>query len=103
MFVTESHAARGAQPPGWAISIQAGEALWRGRLRVGLSLEDIAGRIGADPDVVAALENSDFDRLSSRDQSIAIARAYAEIVGLPRKWVVLALANELVPRDEWRR
>ncbi|WP_084250983.1 helix-turn-helix domain-containing protein [Sphingomonas pruni] len=100
MFVTESHAARGAQPPGWAISIQAGEALWRGRLRVGLSLDDIAARIGADPDMVGALENSDFDRLPSRDLSIAMARAYAEIVGLSRKWVALALAKELVRRDE---
>lgn len=101
--MTESHAARGAQPPGWAISIQAGEALWRGRLRAGLSLDDIAARIGAVPDMVGALENSDFDRLPSRDRSIAMARAYAKIVGLPRGWVVLALARELVPRDQWRR
>lgn len=100
MLVTEPHKARGAQQPGWAISIQVGEALWRGRLRAGLSLEDVARRIGADPDVVGALENSDFDRLPSRDLSIALARAYAEIVGLSKKWVALALAKELVRRDE---
>jgi len=90
------------RPPtaGWAISIQVGEALWRGRLRAGLSLEDIARRIGADPDVVGALENSDFDRLPSRDLSIAMAGAYAQSVGLSKKWVALALAKELVRRDE---
>lgn len=100
MLVTDPHTARGAQQPGWAISIQVGEALWRGRLRAGLSLEDIARRIGADPDVVGALENSDFDRLPSRDLSIAMARAYAQSVGLSKKWVALALAKELVRRDE---
>lgn len=100
MLVTDPHTAQVGQQPGWAISIQVGEALWRGRLRAGLSLEDIARRIGADAGVVGALENSDFDRLPSRDLSIAMARAYAEIVGLSKKWVGQALASGLVRLDE---
>jgi len=100
MLVTEPDRASGAQKPEWTISIQVGEALWRGRLRAGLSLDDIARRIGSDPDVVDALESSDFDRLPSRDLSIALARAYAEIVGLSRKWAAQALAEGLVRPDE---
>jgi cytoskeletal protein RodZ len=96
MLVTERDAARGAQQPGWAISIQVGEALWRGRLRAGLSLDDVAKRIGVDLKTVGALESSDFARLPSRDRSIAMARAYAQIVGLSKKWVTLALDKELI-------
>ena len=94
MLVTESDAARGPQQPGWAISIQVGEALWRGRLRAGLSLDDVARRIGADRETVDALESSDFARLPSRDTSIALARAYAQLVGLSKKWITSALDNE---------
>lgn len=96
MLVTESDAARGAQRPAWAVSIQVGEALWRGRLRVGLSLDGVARQIGADPETVDALERSDFTRLPSRDTSIAVARDYAQLVGLSKKWVALALDKELL-------
>lgn len=100
MRVTESDGARGAQLPDWAISIQVGEALWRGRLRAGLSQDDVARRIGADPETVGALESSDFARLPSRNASIAIARAYAQTVGLSKKWVTLALDKELALQKE---
>jgi len=96
MLVTESDAARGAQRPAWAISIQVGEALWRGRLRAGLSLDEVAGRIGADPETVGALENSNFARLPSRDRAIAVARAYAQLVGLSKKWITSTLDKELL-------
>ncbi|WP_169804276.1 helix-turn-helix domain-containing protein [Sphingomonas mali] len=98
--MTESDAADGAQRPAWAISIQVGEALWRGRLRVGLSLDDVAGQIGADRETVDALERSDFARLPSRDTSIALARAYAQLVGLSKKWVTAALDKELLRHNE---
>lgn len=100
MLVTASDAARDAQRPAWAISIQVGEAFWRGRLRAGLSLDDVAWRIGADPETVDALERSDFTRLPSRDTSIAMARAYAQLVGLSKKWVALALDKELPRHNE---
>ena len=93
--MTGPHAPRGAQHPAWSISIQVGEALWRGRLRAGLSLDDVAKLIGADPDMLGALESSDFDRLPSRDESNAVARAYAELLGLSKKWVTLVLDREL--------
>ena len=100
MLVTERDAARGAQEPAWAISIQVGEALWRCRLAAGLSSADIARRIGADSDTVDALESSDFARLPSRHESIAVARAYAQIIGLSKIWVTLALDKELIRRNE---
>lgn len=100
MLVTERDAGRGAQQPAWAISIQVGEALWRGRLAAGSSLADIARRIGADSDTIDALGSSDFARLPSRDESIAVARAYAQIVGLSKIWVTLALDKELIRWNE---
>jgi len=100
MLVTEFDAARGAQRPTWAISIQVGEALWRGRIRAALSVDDIARRIGADPETIRALENSDFARLPSREKSIALARAYAQIIGLSKKWVTSALDKELPQANE---
>jgi cytoskeletal protein RodZ len=96
MLVTESDAARGADQAAWVISIHVGEALWRGRLRAGLSLDDVAGRIGVDPETVGALESSDFARLPSRDGAIAAARTYAQLVGLSKKWVTAALDKELL-------
>jgi len=95
MLVTEPHAPHGAQQPAWAISIQVGEALWRGRLRAGLSLDGVAKLIDADPDMLGALESSNFARLPSRDESIAVARSYAQVLGLSKKWVTLALDREL--------
>jgi len=100
MFVTEFDAARGAQLPGWAVSIQIGEALWRGRIRAGLSVDDIARRIGADRETIRALEHSDFASLPSREKSIAVARAYAQIIGLSKKWVTSTLDKELTQINE---
>ena len=100
MFVTEFDAARGAQLPGWAVSIQIGEALWRGRIRAGLSVDDIARRIGADRETIRALEHSDFASLPSREKSIAVARAYAQLIGLSKKWVTSALDKELTRINE---
>jgi cytoskeletal protein RodZ len=100
MLVTESDAAPGPQQPGWATSIQVGEALWRGRLRAGWSLDDVAQRIGADRETVDAVESSDFARLPSRDRSIAAARAYARIIGLSEKWVTSTLEKELARQTE---
>jgi DNA-binding XRE family transcriptional regulator len=74
---------------------QIGEALWRGRLRLGLSLGDVANRVGADQQTVSAIENSDFARMAANDTTIATAAAYARIVQLPEKWVMQTLAAEL--------
>lgn len=74
---------------------QIGEALWRGRLRMGLSLDDVARRAGTDLQTVSAIENSDFSRMPGVHKTVAAARAYARIVKLPEKWVVLTLAAEL--------
>jgi transcriptional regulator with XRE-family HTH domain len=74
---------------------QIGEALWRGRLRMGLSLHDVACRAGADLQTVSAIEDSDFTRLPSPQAAIAAARSYARVVDLPQKWVALTLAAEL--------
>ena len=74
---------------------QIGEALWRGRLRMGLSLNDVARRAGADLQTVSAIEDSDFARMPPREVTIAAAKAYARIVQLPEKWVVLTLTAEL--------
>jgi len=95
MLVTASDVARDAQRPAWAISIQVGEALWRGRLRAGLSLDDVAKLIDADPDMLGALESSNFARLPPRDETIAVAQSYARLLGLSKKWVTLALDREL--------
>lgn len=77
---------------------QVGEALWRGRLRMGLSLSDVARRAGADVQTISAIEDSDFARMPPRDTTIATAKAYAKIVHLPPKWVALTLAAELAHR-----
>lgn len=74
---------------------QIGEALWRGRLRTGLSLDDVARRAGIDPQMVSAIENSDFARMPGAGATIAAARGYARVVKLPEKWVALTLAAEL--------
>lgn len=74
---------------------QIGEALWRGRLRMGLSLDDVARRAGTDLQIVSAIENSDFGRMPGARATIAAARAYARVVKLPEKWVALTLAAEL--------
>ena len=74
---------------------QIGEALWRGRLRMGLSLNDVAHRAGTDSQTISAIEDSDFARMPSVSTTIAVARAYARVVNLPQKWVVLTLAAEL--------
>ena len=74
---------------------QIGEALWRGRLRMGLSLDDVARRTGIDLQIVRAIEDSDFTRMPGIHKTVAAARAYARIVKLPEKWVVLTLAAEL--------
>lgn len=74
---------------------QIGEALWRGRLRMGLSLEDVARRTGFDLPTVRAIENSDFAHMPGASVTIAAARAYARIVHLREKWVALTLAAEL--------
>jgi hypothetical protein len=86
-----------AKMEGRAISApsQIGEALWRGRLRMGLSLDDVARRAGTDLQIVSAIENSDFGRLPSAGATIAAARAYARVVKLPERWVALTLAAEL--------
>jgi len=97
--MTDPDRPSGTQPLAWAVSIQIGEALWRGRLRAGLSLDEVARRIGTDPRMVGALEDSDFSKLPSRASTIALARAYAQTVGLPKKWVTLALDEELKRLD----
>ncbi len=74
---------------------QIGEALWRGRLRMGLSLQDVARRAGTDLQTVSAIENSDFTRMPGAGTTIAAAKAYARVVNLPEKWVALTLAAEL--------
>ncbi|HEX7851326.1 MAG TPA: helix-turn-helix domain-containing protein [Sphingomonas sp.] len=74
---------------------QIGEALWRGRLRMGLSVSDVARRAGTDQQTVSAIEDSDFARMPGTSATIAAARAYARIVKLPEKWVALTLAAEL--------
>jgi len=88
---------RRAEMEGRAIAApsQIGEALWRGRLRMGLSLDDVARRAGTDLQTVSAIENSDFDRMPGASTTIAAARAYARVVKLPEKWVALTLAAEL--------
>jgi transcriptional regulator with XRE-family HTH domain len=88
---------RTAETEGRAVSApsQIGEALWRGRLRMGLSLDDVARRAGTDLQTVSAIENSDFGRLPGASATIAAARAYARVVKLPEKWVALTLAAEL--------
>jgi transcriptional regulator with XRE-family HTH domain len=88
---------RTAEMEGRAITApsQIGEALWRGRLRMGLSLEDVARRTGTDLQTVSAIENSDFGRMPDAGATIAAARAYARVVKLPEKWVALTLAAEL--------
>ncbi|MGN6820935.1 MAG: helix-turn-helix domain-containing protein [Sphingomonas sp.] len=74
---------------------QIGEALWRGRLRLGLSLHDVADRVGADLQTVRAIENSDFAGMTAIAATIAAAGAYARIVRLPEKWVMQTLAADL--------
>lgn len=88
---------RPARTEGRAVSApsQIGEALWRGRLRMGLSLDDVARRAGTDLQIVTAIENSDFGRMPGARATIAAARAYARVVKLPEKWVALTLAAEL--------
>ena len=91
---------RTAETEGRAVAApsQVGEALWRGRLRMGLSVADVAHRAGADVQTISAIEGSDFARMPRLDAAIATARAYARIVGLPQKWVALTLAAELAYR-----
>jgi transcriptional regulator with XRE-family HTH domain len=88
---------RPAAMEGRAISApsQIGEALWRGRSRMGLSLDEVARRAGIDLQMVSAIENSDFARMPCAKGTIMAARAYARVVNLPEKWVALTLAAEL--------
>ncbi len=57
---------RTAEMEGRAISApsQIGEALWRGRLRMGLSLDDVARRAGSALQTVNAIQSSDFARMA---------------------------------------
>lgn len=91
---------RTAEAEGRAVAApsQVGEALWRGRLRMGLSLADVARRTGTDVQAIGAIEDSDFARMPPRETAIATAKAYARIVRLPQKWVALTLAAELAQR-----
>jgi cytoskeletal protein RodZ len=74
---------------------QIGEALWRGRSRMGLSLDEVARRAGIDLQTVSAIENSDFARMPEAKATIVAAKAYARVVNLSEKWVALTLAAEL--------
>jgi transcriptional regulator with XRE-family HTH domain len=88
---------RTAEMEGRAITApsQIGEALWRGRLRMDLSLDDVARRAGINLQIASAIENSDFDRMTDIGATIAAARAYARVVKLPEKWVASTLGAEL--------
>ena len=98
----------GSQPPAsaasvdpalnWAAAIQIGEALWRARLRRGLSVQEVARRTGATPQVISDIEESAFDRMRPRHAVIAAALAYVGAVDLPRKWVARTLSKALVQR-----
>lgn len=91
----------GASPaPDWGTSIQIGEALWRARLRMGLTLEEVARRAGVALKLARAIEESAFDRLPSRAAAIAVAQAYAHVVRLPKRWVAMTLSAILSRRDE---
>jgi len=79
----------------WASSIQIGEALWRARLRMDLTLEDIACRTGIEVQTISAIENSNFDQMRSHDAIVAAARAYARTVGVSEWWVAQTLARIL--------
>ena len=91
---------RTAETEGRAVAApsQVGEALWRGRLRMGLSVADVARRAGADVQTISAIEDSDFAHMPPRKTAIAIAKTYARIVRLPQKWAALTLAAELTRR-----
>jgi len=89
------HQAAGMEGRAILAPSQIGEALWRGRLRMGLSLDDVARRAGTDLQTVSAIENSDFARMPGTVTTIAAARAYARVVKLPERWVALTLAAEL--------
>lgn len=80
-------------------TIQIGEALWRARLRMDLSVEEVARLAGVAPRLISAIEDSLFDRLPPLDETIAAARAYARVVHLPTKWVVLNLARIFLDRQ----
>ncbi len=84
----------------WGTSIQIGEALWRARLRMGLTLEEVARRAGVTLGVAGAIEDSAFDRLPSREMAVTVAQAYARVVRLPKRWVAMTLSTILSRRDE---
>lgn len=67
---------------------------------MGLSLIDMAARIAAEPATVRALEDSDFASLPPRATTIAVARAYARIVGLSQRWVTQELSDALKQYEE---
>lgn len=74
---------------------QIGEALWRARMRSGLSVEQVADRTGTDQAMVAAIEDSDFAHMAPSETAIDTAKAYARLMSLPVKWVATTLADEL--------
>lgn len=84
--------------PELGATIQIGEALWRARLRMDLSVEEVARLAGVAPRLISAIEDSLFDQLPSLDETIAAAQAYALVVHLPRQWVALTLSRILANR-----
>jgi transcriptional regulator with XRE-family HTH domain len=80
-------------------TIQVGEALWRARQRMRLSVEEVACLSGVAPRLIRAIEDSMFDRLPSHDETIAAAQAYARVVDLPTKWVALTLSRIFLDRQ----
>ncbi|MGN6819845.1 MAG: helix-turn-helix domain-containing protein [Sphingomonas sp.] len=67
---------------------QIGEALWRARSRMDLSLEDIARVTKIGVPTLRTIEESDFERMPPGHVTAAAVSAYASAVGLPRKWAV---------------
>ncbi len=78
---------------------QVGEALWRARLRLGLSLDEAARRIGSNAALLGALESSDPATLARGPGMASIVGAYARLLGLPSRWAMRTWTREA---EEWR-
>ncbi len=74
---------------------QVGEALWRARTRLGLTIEDVAKTTGFAALLLTAIEDSDFAEMRSNGSTIAAAKSYAVVARLPKGWVARTLAAEL--------
>lgn len=62
--------------------------MWRARMRMELSLEEMARLTKVDLDLLRAIEDSDFERIPAGSAPAVAVKCYAKTVGISSRWAV---------------